>query len=74
MIDTSRLKIGDIILVDLEDEEGHITARNVKCKFGSEGFQNIEENINKYEVYGSNVVRFRVVSTNSGESLNTSNE
>ena len=62
MINTEKLKEGEVVLVDLaQDESEYIATENVKCEFVSGYFRNIENNHHKGEIYGSSVVLYRSV-------------
>jgi len=69
MINTKKLKEGEVVLVDLfgTDSTGEVSecicAENVKCRFVNGCFQNIENNHHKGEIYGSSVVSFRKVAS-----------
>jgi len=58
MIDTKKLKEGDICIVELE------TSEKVLCIFTNGLFQNIEEK-HTYEVYGSSVFGYKKIQTTS---------
>ena len=65
MINTKKLKEGEVIFVDLASvdstgEESESTeAEDIKCRFVKGCFHNIENNHHKGEIYGSSVVSFR---------------
>ena len=59
MIDTSRLKEGNIVTVYLAGDESERIEGTAKCRFVNGTFQNIENNYHKGEVYGSSVMSVR---------------
>ena len=61
MINTKELTEGDMIMVDLDDDEVHGLVKNIKCRFTNALFVNIENNQFKNEVYASSVSAFRKV-------------
>lgn len=61
MINTSRLKEGDIVIVELAGDESDEVEDTAKCKFTNGFFMNIENNNHNGEVYGSSVVSFKRV-------------
>ena len=65
MINTKKLKEGEIVFVDLAgtdstgEESECLTAEDIKCTFVNGCFHNIENNHHRGEIYGSSVVSFR---------------
>ena len=65
MINTKKLKEGEMVFVDLAgidstgEESECLTAEDIKCKFVNGCFHNIENNHHKGEIYGSSVVSYK---------------
>lgn len=61
MINTSRLKEGDIVKVHLGSDESEEETGTAICEFTNGEFRNIEENHHKGEIYGSSVYKLTLL-------------